>query len=159
MTKSRKHQLHNCKDRPAMLQNSSAQPLFCQLFLWWTYAVNRSSAGLAATITGLPSAWKQALPTLMLPQSNTQSKLLQGLLNIYSPGGFRGGGTIEPRALTSMGSWTSVRKGSFIAALADHADHQGPPPTCRPPLCNGQHRHSNQCTAHVCQKAVKKRLP
>jgi hypothetical protein len=41
-----------------------------------------------------------------------------------------GCGTIDPKAFTSMGSWTSVRKGSFIAALADHADHHGPPPTC-----------------------------
>jgi len=48
----------------------------------------------------------------------------------YSPGGLSGGGSSRASAATSIGSVTRERKGSRITALADHADHQGPPPTC-----------------------------
>lgn len=49
----------------------------------------------------------------------------------YSPGGCSCSGTRRARAATSMGRVTSDLKGSFMLAFADHADHQGPPPTCK----------------------------
>eukprot|EP00200_Dunaliella_tertiolecta_P000893 CAMPEP_0202364024 /NCGR_PEP_ID=MMETSP1126-20121109/15583_1 /ASSEMBLY_ACC=CAM_ASM_000457 /TAXON_ID=3047 /ORGANISM="Dunaliella tertiolecta, Strain CCMP1320" /LENGTH=63 /DNA_ID=CAMNT_0048958555 /DNA_START=1011 /DNA_END=1202 /DNA_ORIENTATION=- len=49
----------------------------------------------------------------------------------HRPGGLSGWGTMRAKAATSMGKVTSDLKGSFMLALADQADHQGPPPTSK----------------------------